>query len=122
MKKHFNSLATLCLLLFLQFYATAQSESRSDIQTIEFRVTGNCAMCKKTIENSLKDMPGVTFSQWNKDTKVMTVSCDLSKIKDEQIHEKIANAGYDTEKKKASDKAYRALPECCQYERTLHTK
>jgi copper chaperone CopZ len=79
-------------------------------------------MCKKTIESSLKGKPGISSAVWNKDTKMMKVTYDSSKISEDQIHQKIADAGYDTNKKKASDKAYGALPGCCQYKRTLHPK
>jgi hypothetical protein len=40
-----------------------------------------------------------------------------AKISEDQIHQAIAAVGYDTEKYKGSDKAYKDLPECCQYER-----
>jgi len=86
-----------------------------------FKVTGNCGMCKKTIESSLKGKSGIKEAVWNKNTKMMKVSFDPSKISEDQVHQAIADSGYDTDKKKASDKAYSSLPECCQYKRTLHT-
>jgi copper chaperone CopZ len=76
-------------------------------------------MCKKTIESSLKGKPGVMHAEWNKDTKMMKVNYDPSKISEDQIHQNIADSGYDTDKKKASDKAYQNLPSCCQYKRSL---
>lgn len=110
-------LLTLCLMLFAFVTVTAQSPA-----TVEFKVTGNCNMCKKTIESSLKGKKGVQSAVWNKDTKMMKVTYNPSEISEDQIHQAIADSGYDTEKKKASDKAYHNLPECCQYKRTLHTK
>lgn len=113
-----NLLLALCLMLFSISIVTAQNESKT--KTIEFKVTGNCGMCKKTIESSLKGKPGISSAVWNKETKVMKVTFDPSKISEDQIHQKIADVGYDTDKKKASDKAYNSLPGCCQYKRTLH--
>jgi len=78
-------------------------------------VSGNCGMCKKNIENSIKK--DVKSAVWNKDTKVLTVKYDSDKISRDQIEQKIAAAGYDTEKYKASDAAYAKLNECCQYTR-----
>lgn len=108
----------LCLMLSTLSFVSAQNASKN--KTVEFKVTGNCGMCKKTIEASLKNKPGVISGVWNKDSKMMKVTYDSSKITEEQIHQNIAGVGYDTEKKKASDKAYSSLPECCQYKRTLH--
>lgn len=84
--------------------------------TSTFKVWGNCEMCQETIESSLK-VDGISKANWNKDTKMITVSYDEKKISLDQIQKNIAAAGYDNEKYKGDDKAYRALPECCQYER-----
>jgi copper chaperone CopZ len=118
--KLIHALMAVCLLLFTILNVSAQNETKS--KTMEFTVTGNCGMCKKTIESSLKGKPGISSAVWNKDTKMMKVTYDSSKISEDQIHQKIADAGYDTNQKKASDKAYGALPGCCQYKRTLHPK
>lgn len=120
MKTILNAVMAFCLMLFSISFVAAQNESKTKI--IEFKVTGNCGMCKKTIESSLKGNPGVSSAVWNKDTKMMKVVFDPAKISEDQIHQKIADSGYDTEKKKASEKAYNALPGCCKYTRTLHNK
>lgn len=114
-----NIFIAVSLALFTLSFVCAQN---SKDKKIEFKVTGNCGMCKKTIEASLKGKPGIKSASWNKDTKMMTISFDPSKISEDQIHQAIADSGYDTEKKKASDKAYNNLPGCCQYERSLHNK
>jgi copper chaperone CopZ len=91
-------------------------------KTIQFKVTGNCSMCKKTIESSLRSVKGIEEGTWNQKTKIMKVTFDPERISEEEIHAKIAASGYDTEKKKADDSAYSKLHQCCQYERTLHVK
>jgi copper chaperone CopZ len=73
-------------------------------------------MCKKTIETAL-DIKGVSTAIWNQETKMIRVVFKPAKISEDQIHQAIAAVGYDTEKYKGSDKAYKDLPECCQYER-----
>jgi copper chaperone CopZ len=105
----------LCLMVFACSFAHAQTAAKD--KSIEFKVSGNCGMCKNTIEPSLKDKPGIKSAVWNKDTKIMKVTYDPAKISEDQIHKNIANAGYDTEKVKASDKAYNSLHKCCQYKR-----
>ncbi len=86
------------------------------ITTTTFKVYGECEMCKARIEGALKT-PGISKANWNQKNKMLTVSYDASKIKLMDIHKRIAAVGHDTEKMKASDKAYKALPSCCQYDR-----
>ncbi|MBA2613936.1 MAG: heavy-metal-associated domain-containing protein [Bacteroidetes bacterium] len=83
---------------------------------VEFKVWGNCGMCEETIEGSLK-VDGISDAEWDKDTKLMKVSFDSTKISLDQIQKKIADVGYDNDKYKADDSAYNKLHECCQYER-----
>jgi len=85
-------------------------------KTETIKVLGNCAQCKKHIETSLK-VAGVEKADWDKKTKILTVTYDTSKISNEQIQKNVASVGYDTEKYKADDKAYTDLEECCQYDR-----
>lgn len=89
---------------------------KDGIATSVFKVWGNCEMCKETIEKSLA-IDGIIKSDWNTDSKLMTVSYDEKKINLDQIQQKIASVGYDTEKFKGDDTAYNSLHECCQYER-----
>lgn len=98
------------VLTFLSIAVFAQSK----IDTI--KVSGNCGMCKKTIETALK-VPGVSAASWSPDTKILKVSYDAAKITNEEIQKKVAASGYDTPKFKASDEAYDKLHACCQYER-----
>jgi periplasmic mercuric ion binding protein len=112
-------LLALCLMLFTISFVSAQNAKD---KSIEFKVTGNCEMCKKTIESSLKGKPGIKSAVWNKNTKVMKVNFDPAKISEDQVHQTIADSGYDTGQKKAADKSYSALPKCCQYARTIKFK
>ena len=86
--------------------------------TKTFKVHCNCGMCKKTIEGSLKNVKGVEKAIWNKEKKTMEVTFDEDIISLKEIKQKIANVGYDTDDIKASDKTYKKLPMCCQYERS----
>lgn len=82
----------------------------------DLKIWGNCDMCKETIEGALK-VEGIKSADWNKDTKMMAVSYDSTKISLDQIEKDIAAAGYDTEKYRGDDHTYSELPECCQYQR-----
>lgn len=103
------------ILLSILFLASLAFGQKADT-TITFKVWGNCGMCKKTIETAL-DVKGIKSADWNKDTKIITLTYNPQKITEDKIHELIAAAGYDTEKVKGDDKAYQNLPHCCHYER-----
>jgi copper chaperone CopZ len=106
----------------LQLVAVAVLSSLASIsyaqnKTEEINVLGNCGMCKKRIEASLKD-PAISKAEWNKDTKFLTVTYDSTKLSAEAIQEKIAAVGHDTPKIKAKDEVYAKLPGCCKYDRS----
>jgi Cu(I)/Ag(I) efflux system membrane fusion protein len=82
-----------------------------------FRVSGNCAMCKSTIETATTNLDGVNTADWNMETKQIEVSFNPDKVTIDDIHTAIAAAGYDTDKMTADDTVYSNLPECCKYER-----
>ncbi|MNV44756.1 Heavy-metal-associated domain protein [compost metagenome] len=98
------------VLTFLSIGVFAQTK----VDTI--KVSGNCSMCKRTIETALK-VPGITTASWSPETKMLKVNYDASKITNEEIQKKVAAAGYDTPKFKAPDEVYDKLHGCCQYDR-----
>ncbi len=105
-------LSLLALLCIISFSVLGQN-----IKTDTINVSGNCGMCKTTIEKSLKKKDGITAKDWNQETKTMVVSYDALKISLDEIHKKIAASGYDTDRVQADDKVYSNLHKCCQYER-----
>jgi len=91
---------------------TVKSES---LQHAMFGVTGNCDLCKKRIETAAKSVAGVISAEWSTDTKKIHVQFDPNKTNSDAIQKAIAKVGHDTEKYKATDAAYKALPGCCLY-------
>jgi Outer membrane receptor for ferrienterochelin and colicins len=94
----------------LFFYASVYAQD----STASFKVYGNCEQCKARIETAVH-VKGVIKADWDIDTKMLSVSYNPAIISLEAIHQKIANAGHDTELKKAKDEVYNALPACCKY-------
>lgn len=88
--------------------------SKAKIIKEEIKVSGNCGMCKETIETALK-VDGIKEADWDSDTKILWVVYDELKINNDAIQQRIAAVGYDTPKYKGSDKAYENLPGCCRY-------
>jgi periplasmic mercuric ion binding protein len=85
-------------------------------KTENFKVWGNCDMCKTRIETGLK-LDGISKAVWDQKTQMATVTYDPSKTNTDMMQKKLALIGHDTEKYKASGDAYSKLPECCQYNR-----
>jgi copper chaperone CopZ len=86
----------------------------SGFRHAEIRVSGNCEMCRETIESSLQ-IPAVKKAHWEPETGILEVDFDSKSISLHQIRQKIAAAGYDTDSVRADQKAYSKLHECCQY-------
>lgn len=107
--------------LFFNFSAKAQEHNHEAHQTKQkkesFTVYGNCGMCERTIEGSLKDVDGVTLADWDKETDQMTVSFNPEVITLDAIKQKIADVGYDSKTHRAKDEVHNSLSGCCQYER-----
>ena len=85
--------------------------------TTSFTVYGNCGMCERTIEGSLKGVKGISLADWDKETDIIQVKFQPNKISLDDIKQKIADVGYDSDKHRAKDDVYNNLPGCCQYER-----
>ena len=97
--------------------ASAQTGTKvSGPKTESFKVLGACGMCKTRIEKTAKEV-GATSAAWDAKTKLVTVTFDPSKTSVDALSKKLASVGHDTEKYKADDKVYNALPGCCHYER-----
>jgi copper chaperone CopZ len=79
-----------------------------------YKVDGECEMCKSKIEKAALSIKGVKAANWDVKTHLMTMDISQEASLD-NVFKAIADAGYDNEKFKASEKAYKALPGCCQY-------
>jgi mercuric ion binding protein len=118
MKKLKFILANVLVIVFsISSYAQMTDHSKmASTKTETIKVWGNCGSCKARIDKAAK-IDGVSKADWDKDTKILTLVYDPSKVKSDDVQKKIASAGHDTEKFKADDKAYNKLPGCCQYVR-----
>ena len=98
--------------------SSAQTTTKSTTQqkTETFKVWGKCDMCKTRIEKTVK-AEGVTNSDWDTKTQMLTVTFDPAKTNINALGKKLASVGHDTEKYKAPDDVYAKLPGCCHYER-----
>lgn len=73
-------------------------------------------MCEKTIEKAAYKKTEAK-ADWDQDTKMAQITYDPSKTNLDAVLQRIAAAGYDSDKFKAPDDAYNNLSGCCQYDR-----
>ncbi|EGJ72197.1 efflux transporter, RND family, MFP subunit [Bacteroides coprosuis DSM 18011] len=79
------------------------------------QVSGACEMCKERIEKAARSVKGVESAQWDIDSQRLHLNYDKKQTDTDQISKAIAAVGHDTEKYKADDAVYNALPSCCKY-------
>ena len=111
-----KALVKITIMALLAFVFTSNNNivQAATSKTETIKVSGNCDMCKARIEKAAK-IDGVTKAEWSTKTKTLTATFDPGKTSIDAIGKKIAAAGHDTEKAKATDVAYNKLPNCCQY-------
>ncbi len=96
-------------------------QSQIKNQTTEsVKIYGNCGMCESTIEKA-GNVKNEASVDWDKDTKMATLTYDANKTSQKDILKRIALAGYDSDLFLAPDDTYANLPDCCQYERAKTT-
>jgi periplasmic mercuric ion binding protein len=115
--KTIRFIATAILAVTTSVFTFAQTSQVASTKSETIKVSGKCEMCKSKIEKAAK-IDGVSKAEWNKDTKVLTLAYNPSEVTSDAVQKSIAAVGYDTEKFKATDAAYKSLPSCCQYDRT----
>jgi hypothetical protein len=106
--KIFSLLPLLMAFTFVSFTQETTTETIS--------VSGNCGMCKTTIEKAAKKA-GASSADWNTEAKTLTIKYSSATTNAAKIQQTIAAAGYDTRDFKTTDAAYNKLPACCQYDR-----
>ncbi len=113
--KNFIFISTIMLLSLTMAHAQIPN---SKTETVT--VSGNCGMCKKTIE-AAGTSKKVSSTEWNKETKVATITYNTRKTTLDEVLKNISLAGYDNDKYLAPSETYNKLPGCCQYDRTKKT-
>ncbi len=96
--------------------ATSLQAQIKNQQTETAKIYGNCGMCESVIEKA-GNVAGVASVDWDKRTKIASISYDSKKTTKDEILKRIAAAGYDNERYTAPDKVYNNLHECCRYDR-----
>jgi Cu(I)/Ag(I) efflux system membrane fusion protein len=94
---------------------TRKEEKSQNDEHAMLKVQGSCGMCKTRIEKAAKDIDGVTVANWDKDSQQLHLHFNPTKTSVDAVSKAIAKTGHDTEKDRADDVVYNALPKCCKY-------
>jgi copper chaperone CopZ len=116
-----NSIKKGLIAIVLLLSVTAATAQIKNAKTETVKIFGNCGMCESKIEKAgnQKDVASV---DWDKDSKMATVTYDSKITNKNEILKRIAAVGYDSEAYHAEDAVYTKLPGCCQYERAPSIK
>ena len=84
---------------------TACNAQIKNAKTESVKIYGNCGMCETTIEKA-GNKKKIAKVDWNKDTKMATITYDAKKTNQDAILKRIALSGYDSDKFLAPDDVY----------------
>lgn len=115
-----NLISKISAATILLFSFSSCNAQIKNTKTESVKIYGNCEMCEKTIETA-GSVEKIANVDWNKDTKMATITYDSTKTNQDEILKRIALAGYDSDKFLAPDDVYSKLAGCCQYERVKKT-
>ena len=110
-----KSINILAILLVLFSSCGAQIKNA---ETKTVTIYGNCGMCEKTIEKA-GNKKRESSVDWDKETKKATITYNSKKTNADEVLQRIALAGYDSESFRAPDNVYDNLHGCCQYDRPI---
>jgi hypothetical protein len=116
-----KTIKLIVMLMTMLFSLTGSFAKIKNPKTESYKVYGNCGMCKKTIESTVKqnkDALGI----WNSKSQMLIITYDSTKTSADEILKRIANVGYDNDKYLSSNEVYNNLDACCQYNRKIINK
>ncbi len=102
--------------LALTFFIISCGSHKSPIAQYQVKVWGNCDFAKSKIESSAK-VAGVLEAQWNKDSKLLSLQLDSTKVSIEEVMRGVSASGFDNDYFAGNDYEYEKLPDSCKYER-----
>jgi copper chaperone CopZ len=111
-----NSISKIMVAFVMVLTYSVSNAQIKNATTATVKIYGNCGMCEKTIEKA-GNLNKVATVDWNKETKMATLTYDSKKTNQDEILKRIALAGYDSDSFLAPDDVYANLHGCCQYDR-----
>ena len=99
---------------------TTQTTPAKGTETVRFKTSAVCDMCKARLEKSLAYEKGVQAATLDVASKVLTVSYRPDKTTPAALRAAVQKTGYDADNLAAETKAYNRLPDCCKKTNAPH--
>ncbi|AMS26576.1 hypothetical protein AEM51_05595 [Bacteroidetes bacterium UKL13-3] len=90
------------------------TNNKDGMQTVKFKTSAVCEMCKETLEKAMAYEKGVKESNLNVDSKILSITFDPKKTSIEKLKIAVSKTGYDADELPAEPKAYEHLNACCK--------
>ncbi len=100
--------------------APATTKAAGGTETVQFKTSAVCDMCKARIEKSMAYEKGVQSATLDVPTKVLTVTYRPGKTDPDALRTAVLKTGYDADALTADAHAYSRLPDCCKKTTAAH--
>jgi len=107
-KKYLNSV----LFAFVLFFMGGISAQKS--QTVVFKTSAQCGMCKERIEEVMNFVPGVKYAELNLKDMSLEIKFSTKKITVDELKKRVAAIGYTADDVEPKQEDVKKLPLCCQ--------
>ena len=94
--------------------APVATAAKKGTETVQFKTSAVCNMCKARLEKNMAYEKGVQAATLDVPSKVLTVSYNPAKTTPEALRTAVQKTGYDADQTTADARAYDRLPECCK--------
>jgi copper chaperone CopZ len=109
----------LFIIMLMAFTNVAIAQKKD---TVRIKTSSICDMCKRTIEGDLAFEKGITYSELDLETQIVTVVYKTKLTDPSKIRIRLNEIGYDADSLKAYPSAIEKLPECCKPNNSIHKK
>lgn len=92
----------------------AIAKTATGTETVQFKTSAVCDMCKARLEKSMAYEKGVQSATLDVPTKVLTVNYRPDKTNVAALRTAVLKTGYDADDQTAEAHAYSRLPDCCK--------
>ena len=109
-----NKVKPVLIVIFMMICILSNNANAPKSNTIEFRTSAQCGMCKERIEGAMNYERGIQFVELNMDNMFLTVKYKTKVHTEASVKKIVAQLGYSAGDIKANEKAMNELPKCCQ--------
>ncbi len=83
-------------------------------QTVVFKTSAQCGMCKDRIEEVMNFVPGVKYAELNLKDMSLEIQFNTKKITADDLRKRVAAIGYTADNVEPKEEDVKKLPLCCQ--------